>query len=153
MTPARHTADRGGHLVWVIAVAVLAGATDWIVTWLLIGETAEGTRDVAGLSEGNLRALQNPGTVLLLLALSATRRHYGSRRGELEAAAFTVTALALAVVLVGNVVEFGLWGKAPLESQDPGAAIFFTGLMVLAVGLVLLAMSVTAGWWRGRRQT
>jgi hypothetical protein len=152
MRPARDTADGDRHLVWLVAVAVLLGAADWIATWLLIEETAVGTSQVAGLSEGNLRALQNPATVLLLLALSATWRHYASRRGELQAAALTVTALALAVVLVGNVVEFGLWGEGPLESQDPGAAIFFTGLLVLAVGLVLLAISAAAGWWRGRRE-
>jgi hypothetical protein len=150
MTRARRDADRDRRVAWLVAGPVLLGAADWIATWLLIGETAEGTREVVGLSEGNLRSLQNPGTLLLLLALRGAWRRYRPRRKELGTAAFAVTAIALAVVLLGNVVEFGLWGEGPLDSQDPGAAIFFTGLLVLPFGLVLLAMSLAGTAWRRR---
>ena len=136
----------------VIAGVVSLAAADWIATWLLVDQTAQGTRKVIGLSEGNLRALQNPATLLLLLALRAAWQRRRSRLGELGAAAFAVTALALALVLVGNVVEFGLWGDGPLSSQDPGAAIFFSGLLVLTFGLALLCLAVMrAAWKRTRR--
>lgn len=124
-------------------VAGLLGISGWIASWMLIEQTGEGTRNVGGLSEGNLRAIQNPATILLLIALSTT-----SQRCRLVAvgkAGVVITTLALGVVLAGNVVEFGLWGQGPLDSQDPGAALFFTGLLVLAVGvLVLAAAALTA---------
>jgi hypothetical protein len=153
MTRTPRDAGRDRRVAWLIAAAVALAAADWIVTWLLIDHTAEGTREVTGLSEGNLRALQNPATLLLLLALRAGWQRYGSRLGELGTSGFTITALALAIVLVGNIVEFGLWGDGPLDSQDPGAAIFFSGLLVLTFGLVLLSLAVMrAAWERTRRQ-
>ena len=137
----------------LIAGAVALAAADWITTWLLIDETAQGTTEVGGLSEGNLRALQNPATVLLLLALRACWQRYGSRLGELGSTGHAVTALALSLVLVGNVVEFGLWGDGPLDSQDPGAAIFFSGLLFLCCGLALLALAaVRAAREQSRRR-
>lgn len=152
MTRTADNPDRDRRGARLIAAAVLLACADWIATWLLIDQTAEGTREVAGLSEGNLRALQNPGTLFLLLALRAAWRRYGSRLGELGTASFTITGLALAIVLVGNIVEFGLWGEGPLDSQDPGAAIFFSGLLVLTFGLVLLSLVVMrAAWERARR--
>ena len=154
MTAAVRDADRDRLVAWLLVAAAVFGAADWIATWLLIGETAEGTKEVAGLSEGNLRALQNPATVLLLLALRGTRRRYGPRLGELGRTSFAVTAIALAIVLVGNIVEFGLWGAGPFDSQDPGAAIFFTGLLFLMFGLMLLVMALAGtAWRRARRQS
>ena len=136
---------------WLVAALLLAVA-DWVVTWALIGETAQGTREVAGLSEGNLRALQNPGTLLMLLSLRAAWRRYRLSLGELGGGGFTVTAFALVVVLVGNLVEFGLWGEGPLDSQDPGAAIFFTGLLLLVFGVVMLAISAVGALLRRARR-
>jgi hypothetical protein len=152
MTRTAQDADRDRRGAWLIAGTVALAATDWIATWLLIDQTAEGTTEVAGLSEGNLRALQNPGTLLLLLSLRTGWRRYGARRGEFGTAGFTITALALVIVLVGNIVEFGLWGDGPLDSQDPGAAIFFSGLLVLAFGLVLLSQAVMRSAWRRTRR-
>jgi hypothetical protein len=142
--------DRRG--AWLIAGAVALAATDWIATWLLIGQTAEGTTDVAGLSEGNLRALQNPGALLLLLALRAAWRRYGARLGEMGTTGVAVTAVALVIVLVGNMVEFGLWGDGPLDSQDPGAAVFFSGLLILVFGLTLVSMAVMGSAWQRTRR-
>lgn len=145
--------DRDRHVAWLVAGAVALSIADWIATWLLIDQTAEGTKQVAGLSEGNLRALQNPGTGLLLLALGVAWRRYSSRLGDVGTLGFGLTALALAIVLVGNIVEFGLWGEGPLDTQDPGAAIFFTGLLVLPLGVVLVAVAAArTAWRRARRQ-
>lgn len=142
--------DGERRIAWPVAALLLAVA-DWVVTWVLIGETAEGTREVAGLSEGNLRALQNPGTLLMLLLLRGAWRRYRLGLGELGGGGFAVTAFALVVVLVGNLVEFGLWGEGLLDSQDPGAAIFFTGLLFLVFRVMLAMSAVGAPLRRARR--
>jgi hypothetical protein len=63
-----------------------------------------------------------------------------------------ITFLALTLTLVGNIVEFGIWGEGPLDSQDPGAAIFFSGLYVLLLGLILLLASGVYALWRHARR-
>jgi hypothetical protein len=65
-----HQNRRSGRAIWLLVAAAVLGSADWAMTWLLIVETAEGTREVGGLSEGNLRAFQNPGTLLILLAVA-----------------------------------------------------------------------------------
>lgn len=142
---------RGQRFLLLIVGALLVAIADWVATWLLIDETAQGTREVAGFSEGNLRALQNPVTVLVLLTFRPAWRRYGSRLAELGRAGFILTAFVLGVVLVGNIVEFGLWGEGPVNSQDPGAAIFFTGLLFLPFGVVLVAAAVARAVWRQTR--
>jgi len=111
------------------------------MTWLLIEETAEGTKKVSGLSEGNLRAFQNPGTLLILVAIAHVWRRFRLHLPDLARAGLVITFVALTLTLVGNIVEFGIWGEGPLDGQDPGAAIFFSGLYVLLLGLILLLAS------------
>jgi hypothetical protein len=53
---------------------------------------------------------------------------------------------------LGNIVEFGLWGNGPLDSQDPGAAIFFTGLLFTTFGLVMLVAAATRAVWHHARR-
>jgi hypothetical protein len=140
VTPADHRTCSGARAIWLLVLVVL-GAANWAVTWFLIGETAEGARKVAGLSEGNLRAIQNPGTLLILIVIANAWGRFRLRLPALARLALAITFLALTLTLVGNVVEFGIWGEGPLDSQDPGAAIFFTGLYVLQFGLILLVVS------------
>lgn len=83
VTHADQRAHPGGRAIWLLAAAVVIGAADWTITWLLIGETGEGTKKVAGLSEGNLRAIQNPGTLLMLVVVAYVRMRFGSRLSDL----------------------------------------------------------------------
>jgi hypothetical protein len=66
----------------------------------------------------------------------------------LAKAALVTTFVALILTLVGNVVEFGIWGKGPFDSQDPGAAIFFSGLYLLMLGLGILVAAGVYTLWR-----
>jgi len=55
------------------------------------------------------------------------------------------TALAIAglgLMLAGNVMEFGLVGTSPIESEDPGFFVFTLGLLATAGGLAVLALLV-----------
>ena len=71
-------------------------------------------------------------------------RHLAADRPD---GAFIITAVALAVVLAGNIVEFGIWGDGPVDSQDPGAAIFSSGLLILMFGLVFLRLAIVRSAW------
>lgn len=128
-------------MIWFLAGTVVLAVADWAVTWSLITETDEGTREVAGLTEGNLRAIQNPGTLLFLLATGFAWRSVRIHLPGLATYALAGSFLALVIILVGNIVEFGIWGEGSIESQDPGAAIFFSGLYLLMLGLTLLLAS------------
>jgi hypothetical protein len=115
------------------ALFTAAGLLVWTVSWLGNGQTEEGNVTSLGLTEGEWRALLNPGTVLLALGA-----WYG-----LRGAARWLTLAGLGTALVGNVVEFGLWGDALWV--DGGWAIFLLGCLVTAVGLALALLSTV---WR-----
>ena len=110
-----------------------AGLLVWILSWLANGQTEEGNVTYLGLTEGEWRALLNPGTVLLALGA-----WYG-----LRGAARWVTFTGLGIVLVGNVVEFGVWGDALWV--DGGWLIFLLGCLVTLAGLALALLSTV---WR-----
>ncbi len=110
-----------------------AGLLVWVLSWLANGQTEEGNVTYFGLTEGEWRALLNPGT--LLLALGAW---YG-----LRGAARWLTLTGLGILLVGNVVEFGLRGE-PLW-VDGGWLIFLLGFLVTLAGT---ALAVVTTVWR-----
>ena len=110
-----------------------AGLLVWALSWLANGQTEEGNVTYLGLTEGEWRALLNPGTVLLALGA-----WYG-----LRGAARWVTLTGLGIVLVGNVVEFGVRGDALWV--DGGWLIFLLGCVVTLAGLALALLSTV---WR-----
>jgi hypothetical protein len=112
---------------------VAAGLLVWVLSWLANGQTEEGNVTYLGLTEGEWRALLNPGTVLLALGA-----WYG-----LRGAARWVTLMGLGIVLAGNVVEFGVWGDALWV--DGGWLIFLLGCLVTLAGLALALLSTV---WR-----
>ena len=110
-----------------------AGLLVWVLSWLANGQTEEGNVTYLGLTEGEWRALLNPGTVLLALGA-----WYG-----LSGAVRWVTLTGLGIVLAGNVVEFGVWGDALWV--DGGWLIFLLGCLVTLAGLALALLSTV---WR-----
>jgi hypothetical protein len=106
-----------------------AGLLVWVLSWLGNRQTEEGSVTYLGLTEGEWRSLLNPGAVLLALGA-----WYG-----LRGAARRVTLTGLGIVLVGNVVEFGVWGDG--SWVDGGWLIFLLGCLVTLAGLALALLS------------
>src|SRR5919199_280025 len=90
--------------------AALLGGLVWIISWLLNSQTAEGNRAVLGFTEGNLRAILNLPLLLLLAGLLGHYRLHAGRAGKLGILGFGLTLLGMVLLLVGNVMEFGLAG-------------------------------------------
>ena len=133
---------------WGGQVALLGGLL-WTASWLLnvslTDSSGEGTR--LGLTEGNARAILNPAILLIIVGVLAFQRWVERRPSVSRAgAAALVTILGLLLLLTGNLLEFGVYGTSPLQSEDPGFAVFSLGLLVTLIGLVwFVVIGINAG--------
>lgn len=137
---------------------LLSGSAIWLVSWLLNGQTADGTVAVLGLSERGWRRLLDPGTLLLMAGLFGFHRRRRPRYGRLGLAGFVTTQCGLAAILIGNFIEFwlGEWlyvdrpGK--FEPTDHiGWAVFLLGVATVLVGLLVVGVALLRVQSRNRR--
>src|SRR5919199_7027849 len=120
-------------------LAALLGGLVWTISWLLNTQTAEGNRVVISFTEGNLRAMLNLPLLLLLAGLLGLYRLHAGRFGKLGILGFGLTLLGMALLLVGNVMEFGLAG-APTD--DRGWVVVVLSCLVIPVGMLLFGSGV-----------
>lgn len=116
--------------------AVMFASVVWVVSWLLNSQTADGNRAVLGLTEGNYRAILNPTLLLIVLGLFGLYQVHKSRMSTLGLIGFWATGLSLAAWLVGNILEFGLFGLYWLP--DVGWIVIIVATIGISLGLVLL---------------
>ena len=133
---------------WGGQVAILGGVL-WTASWLLnvslTDSSGEGTR--LGFTEGNARAILNPAILLIVVGVLAFKRHL-ERHPSVSGAgrAALATSAGLLLLLTGNLMEFGAYGTSPIESEDPGFAVFSLGLLITLIGHVwFLVIGVNAG--------
>ena len=124
------------------------GSAIWLVSWLLNGQTADGSVAVLGLSERGWRRLLDPGTLFLMAGLFGFHKRNRQRYGKLGFAAFVIIQIGLAVLLVGNVIEFWigewLYVDTPGEFKPTdhiGWTVFLLGHLIGLVGLLLLGVA------------
>lgn len=115
--------------------AAIFGGIVWVVSWLLESQTAEGNRAVLGLTEGNYRAILNPTLLLIALGLFGLYRVHKSRLNTLGLIGFWVTGMSLTAWLIGNVLEFGLFG---VLFWPYGWGVVLVATLGISIGLVLL---------------
>ncbi len=120
-------------------LAALLGGLVWTISWLLNSQTAEGNRAVLGFTEGNLRAMLNLPLLLLLAGLVGLYRLHAGRCGKLGVLGFGLTLLGMALLLVGNVTEYGLLGD-PTDGR--GWALIGFSFLVIPVGMLLFGIAV-----------
>lgn len=127
---------------WSAIVAAVLGGSLWTVSWLLnvslTNSSGEETR--LGFSEGEARALLNPAIVLFAFCVVALRQRFASPVSAQGTLAPALAIAGLALMLLGNLMEFGFVGSSPIESEDPGFFVFTLGLLATAGGLATLAL-------------
>ena len=123
---------------WGGQVAIVGGLL-WTASWLLnvsfTDSSGEGTR--LGFTEGNARSILNPAIPLIIIGVLAFQRCL-ERRPSVPGAsgAALATIVGLLLLLTGNLLEFGAYGTSPVESEDPGFAVFSLGLLITLIGHV-----------------
>ena len=117
----------------------VGGGLLWIVSWSGNGFTDEGSRQFLGLGEGGWRELLNPALVALGIAVWGLRRTYGRRWDRLGTLGFWLTAAGGALVLVGNLLEWGLNGELLLAY---GWGVMIVGHLLAWPGLVLTGIAL-----------
>ena len=120
----------------------MLGGLVWTVSWALNVAQQDDPDPLLGLGEGNLRAFLNPAVLLIMPGVLALRSRHGGPRGTSAGAGAAAAELGLALVLAGNIVEFGLYGNQIFEREDPGFFAFTVGVIVTAYGLAVLAVGV-----------
>ena len=123
---------------WGGPVAIVGGLL-WTASWLLnvslTDSSGEGTR--LGFTEGNARSILNPAILLIIVGVLAFRRCLERRPGVSGASgAALATIVGLLLLFTGNLLEFGAYGTSPIESEDPGFAVFSLGLLITLIGHV-----------------
>ena len=118
--------------------AVMFASVVWVVSWLLNSQTADGNRAALGLTEGNYRAILNPTLLLIVLGLFGLYQVHKSRISTLGLIGFWATGLSLAAWLVGNILEFGLFGLYWLS--DVGWIVIIVATIGISISLVLLGI-------------
>jgi hypothetical protein len=145
MTPSR-------LIRWSGFLAVLGGAM-WTASWILADSTADGTRDVFGLSERGWRTvLLNPAMLLCMAGVVGFHAKQTGRSGSIGKSGFAICLLGLGTMLLGNIIEFWV-SELFYGTQQPGWAVFWCGLLLLPIGLLLLGIGtlkarVFSGWRR-----
>jgi hypothetical protein len=119
-----------------LAVAVAAAGLVWAAAWGFGAQAADGSRLVLGLGEGEWRAVLNPALATTLLAAIVTLPLRA--RLPARAAASALLLAGLALVLGGNLLEFGLDG-ARQPTANLGWATFIAGWVTTALGAGTLA--------------
>ena len=120
-----------------LAVALLFAAPMWAVVWGLGGAGTAGTSASEGVSPATWRALLHPALVVLVAATArwATLAPTSSR---------LLTLAGVTLVLLGNVLEFGLGGR-PTPLAGIGAAVLGTGAVVALAGMAWTVGSAARG--------
>jgi hypothetical protein len=118
--------------------AAMCGGIVWVISWFLNSQTADGNRTVLGLTEGNYRAILNPTFLLIALGLFGLYQVHKSRVNTLGLIGFWVTGLSLTAWLIGNILEFGLFGVYWLP--DIGWIVIVVATIGMSIGLVLLGI-------------
>lgn len=132
---------------WIRAsgVALLIGGVGWALVGLIggwMGATA------LGLTPDQLRAAMHPFLILLLLGLPGV--YFGLRTGRswLLLAGDIITAVGLALALLGSISAFGLAGEGGNLSAEItlgiGTVVIGVGALVMALGLI--RQGGTAEW-------
>lgn len=111
----------------LLAIAAVLAAVVWAVSWGFNGQTADGTRRVLGLTEGGWRLLLNPAIGLALVGAVVWARP------QIRPGAAMIVG-GLAAMLAGNVLEFGLLGRAT-PFGDAGSLLLMAGTATALVGL------------------
>jgi len=133
---------------WGGQVAILGGLL-WTASWLLnvslTDSSGEGTR--LGFTEGNARSILNPAIPLIIIGVLAFQRCLEKRPSVSGAGgAALATIVGLLLLLTGNLLEFGVYGTGPVESEDPGFAVFSLGLLSTLIGHVwFIVIGINAG--------
>ena len=127
---------------------MIVGSAIWLVSWICNGQTEDGAVAFLGLSEWGWRRLLDPATLLLMTGLLGFHVGRRQRYGKLGLVAFATTEFGLAVVLIGNVIEFWIGGLLYMDvpgafepSDHVGWAVFLAGLLVVLIGLVLVGVA------------
>jgi hypothetical protein len=120
-------------------LAALLGGLVWTISWLLNSQTAEGNQTALRFTEGHLRAMLNLPLLLLLAGLVGLYRLYAGRCGKLGTLGFGLTLLGMALLLAGNVMEFGLLGD---PTDDRGWVLVVLSFLVIPVGMLLFGIAV-----------
>ena len=133
---------------WSPRLLVL-GSAIWLVSWVLNAQTADGSMAVLGLSERGWRRLLDPGTLFLMGGLLGFHIRKRQSYGKLGLAGYVTTQVGLAVVLIGNAIEFwiGEWlyvdRPGEFEPTDHiGWAVFLLGIVLTLVGSLLLGVAL-----------
>ena len=126
-------------------MAILGGVI-WTASWILNGLTEDGTRTVLGLSEGGHRRITNAALLLFMVGLVGFHKRQAGRSGKLGTRGLIVALVGCALMIVGNVFEFGLIGSISDRERHVmamGSLIFGFGLIVIVpTGLVLFGVGV-----------
>ena len=128
---------------------LIAGSTIWLVSWLLNGQTADGTVAVLGLSERGWRRLLDPGTLFLMAGLCGFHRRRHLRYGRLGLAGFVTAQSGLAAILIGNFVEFWIGGWLYVDrpgefkpTDHIGWGVFLLGVAIALIGLLVVGVAL-----------
>ncbi len=130
---------------WSGLLAILGGAI-WTASWILNGLTEDGARTVLGLSEGGYRRITNAALLFFMVGLVGFHKRQAGRSGKLGTTGLMVALVGCALMIIGNVFEFGLIGSIP-SGERPGMVmgwgIFTLGLIfIVPTGLVLFGVGV-----------
>ncbi len=130
---------------WSGLLAILGGVI-WIASWILNGLTEDASRTVLGLSEGGYRRITNAALLLFMVGLVGFHKRQAGRSGKLGTTGLIVALVGCALMIIGNVFEFGLIGSIP-DGERPGMmmgwGIFLLGLIfIVPTGLLLFGIGV-----------
>ena len=130
-------------------LATMLGGLLFMVLWRLAG-MAESTK-VLGLTESAYGRMNTASLLLLTAGLAGLYLYarQAGRFGRLGAAGFVLAFIGVALMVLGNVIEWWIsdlmFADVPLGEFKPGThagwGMFLIGLCVLAVGLVLVGIA------------
>ena len=131
------------RLIHWSGLAAMLGGLLWMVLVPLQG-MAESTK-VLGLTEGAYNRMNTASLLLLTAGLAGLYARQAGRFGRLGVAGFVLAFIGLALMVLGNVIEFWIsdliFADVQLgEFKQVGVGSFLIGLCVLAVGLVLVGI-------------
>jgi hypothetical protein len=116
MTRARRDAVCVRRVAWLVVGGALLAAADWTATWLLIDETAEGTRKVGGSASATCAPSRTPRRCSYsspsAAGGSATERASGSSRRRASAIFFSgLLVLTFGLALLALLAAKTAWGR------------------------------------------
>ncbi|MDQ6712828.1 MAG: hypothetical protein M3Z28_06510 [Candidatus Dormibacteraeota bacterium] len=123
----------------ILVAGAALGAALWLTGWVLSHFVDLATnRGLLGLTEGQARALLNPGILLLLPVAWVFRKAQAGRDGNLGTAGLWLQTIGLILLLIGNFLEYGWWDN---RITAFGYAVMAVGVLPLTVGWFLSGIS------------